>query len=360
MSSQNEAAEDVEKLIDMPHLAEVLEGEQFRQFLDHIPFGVAVSNLEGDELIIYANPVFERLCGIAADKLHAQPWTVIGNGIVCQADGRLLTTAIDHDGEYLGRFKTEIDGKASSIDAWSNRISDDSGKPIYRLVALAEIIDSAEDGRDDLTKELRDKDTLLKELQHRVKNNLQMITALIRLEARNLQKDAMPDQFERLAGRVDALALLYRSLSEEEKGETVDLGVYVSQIASAVMAAHGIEGIRLALKIDTWPVSINAAMPAGLVVNELMTNALKHAFIGRDNGEITVESIVDDTGCTVTVADNGIGLQPGMVWPKPGKLSALIVRSLEQNVKAKVVMETSPEKGVNVRLFFARELAIKA
>jgi two-component sensor histidine kinase len=360
MSSPNQTAEDIEKFIDMPHLAEALEGEQFRQFLDHIPFGVAVSNLEGDEVIIYANPVFERLCGIAADKLHARPWTVVGNSIVCQADGRLLTTAIAHEEEYVGRFKTQIDGNECSIDAWSNRISDDSGKPIYRLVALAEVIDSAADGREDLTKELRDKDTLLKELQHRVKNNLQMITALIRLEARNLQKDAIPDQFERLAGRVDALALLYRSLSEEENSETVDLGVYVSQIASAVIAAHGIEGIRLALKIDTWPVSINAAMPAGLVVNELMTNALKHAFIGRDNGEITVESIVDDTGCTVTVADNGIGLQPGMVWPKPGKLSALIVRSLEQNVKAKVVMETSPGKGVSVRLFFARELAVKA
>jgi len=77
---------------------------------------------------------------------------------------------------------------------------------------------------------------------------------------------------------VDALALLYRSLSEDEKRETVDLGVYVSQIASAVMSAHSVEGIRLALKVDTWPVSINAAMPASLVVNELMTNALKHAF----------------------------------------------------------------------------------
>lgn len=69
---------------------------------------------------------------------------------------------------------------------------------------------------------------------------------------------------------------------------------------------------------------------------------------------------MDDTGCVVTVADNGIGLQPGMVWPKPGKLSALIVRSLEQNVKAKVVMETSRESGVRVRLFFARELASTA
>jgi PAS domain S-box-containing protein len=360
MNLTDDSAEIVEKLAEMPHLAEALEGEQFRQFLDHIPFGVAVSNLEGYELIIYANPVFERLTGVPAAELQGQPWKVVSAEISCQSDDRILSAAITDGEEYIGRYKAATVGEGVLLDAWSNRISDDAGKPIYRLVALAEIIDGSQNEKEALTKELLDKDTLLKELQHRVKNNLQMITALIRLEARNLQTEPVTDRFDRLAGRVDALALLYRSLSEDEKGETVDLGVYISQIASAVMSAHAVEGIRLALKVDAWPVSINAAMPAGLVVNELMTNALKHAFVGRDSGEITVESIVDDTGCVVTVADNGIGLQPGMVWPKPGKLSALIVRSLEQNVKAKVVMETSAEAGVRVRLFFARELAAKA
>jgi len=359
-STGNTTPDDVEKLAEMPHLAEALEAEQFRQFLDHIPFGVCVSSLDGDELIIFANPVFERLVGLEAAKLQGQGWDAISSEIERQSDGRPLSAAVIGDEEYLGRFTAQVGEQAVSIDAWSNRILDDADKPVYRLVALSEIIESDRDERAALAQELLDKDTLLKELQHRVKNNLQMVTALIRLEARNTQKQVVPEQFERLAGRVDALALLYRSLSEDEKGETVDLGVYISQIASAVMAAHATEGIRLTLKVDAWPVSINAAMPAGLVVNELMTNALKHAFIGRESGEITVESIVDETGCTVTVADNGIGLQSGTVWPKPGKLSALIVKSLEQNVKAKVVMETASQEGVRVRLFFARDLAMNA
>lgn len=359
MDSRDDNSESVEKLVEIPNLAEALEGEQFHQFLDHIPFGVAVSNLEGDEVVIYANPVFEKLTGTAVAKLQGQPWTVIATDLVRQGDDLHLSAAITSADEYIGRFKSSDANGAGRIDAWSNRISDDTGTPIYRLVALADVLDGEID-QEVLTKELMDKDVMLKELQHRVKNNLQMITALVRLESRNLQSESVPDRFDRLAGRIDALALLYRSLSDEEKGETVDLGVYVSQIASSVMSAHAVEGIRLALKVDTWPVSINAAMPAGLVVNELMTNALKHAFVGRETGEITVESIVDDSGCVVTVADNGIGLQPGMVWPKPGKLSALIVRSLEQNVKAKVTLETSPETGVRVRLFFARELAVSA
>jgi hypothetical protein len=104
---------------------------------------------------------------------------------------------------------------------------------------------------------------LLRELQHRVKNNLQMITALIRLEARNLPDDATGSRFDRLAGRIEALALLYRSLSDDANAETIDLGVYLSEIASAVMRAHAPEGIRLDLKVDTWPVSVNVAMPTG-------------------------------------------------------------------------------------------------
>jgi two-component sensor histidine kinase len=94
-------------------------------------------------------------------------------------------------------------------------------------------------------------------------------------------------------------------LSADAPADSIDLGIYLSQIASAVMKAHAVEGVRLDLKVDTWPVSINVAMPTGLVVNELLTNALKHAFSERSGGTITLRSLVDETGCQVTVADDG-------------------------------------------------------
>ena len=88
----------------------------------------------------------------------------------------------------------------------------------------------------------------------------------------------------------------------------LDLGVYLSQIAAAVMRSHAVEGIRLDLKVDAYPVSVNVAMPTGLVVNELLTNALKHAFVGRDGGTITLHSLADAHGCRIVVADDGVGL----------------------------------------------------
>src|SRR6185503_4214177 len=191
--------------------------------------------------------------------------------------------------------------------------------------------------------------------QHRVKNNLQMITALIRLEARNAMGRLDSAPFDRLAGRIESLQLLYKSLAEDSQNQEVDLGTYVSQIAASVMGTHAVEGIRLDLKVDAYPVSVNVAMPTGLVVNELLTNSLKHAFKGRDGGTITVHCITDEIGCRVVVADDGVGLPEGVQWPKRGKLGALIVRSLRENAKADLKVESTPGEGMRVTIVFARD-----
>src|SRR6185295_10159126 len=139
-------------------------------------------------------------------------------------------------------------------------------------------------------------------------------------------------------------------------GGEIDLGVYLSQIASAVMRSHAVEGIRLDLKVDAYPVSVNVAMPTGLVVNELLTNALKHAFQGRDGGTITLHSIVDGDGCRIVVADDGIGLPEGETWPKRGKLGALIARSLTENAKAEFEVNSSASEGTRVTIVFKRSV----
>ncbi|WGM38957.1 histidine kinase dimerization/phosphoacceptor domain -containing protein [Caulobacter sp. NIBR1757] len=349
--------DDPTGLLASPDLAQVLESDRFRQFLDQVPIAIAVADLRPDERICYANVEFERLTGLAAADLEDRPWSALAG--TATRDGRALAEAVTAESDYLGVFAFEPAGAVGSVDVWSNLIEDESGEAVFRLIALV-----GADGRGevDLTAyELRiqEKDTLLRELQHRVANNLQMVTALIRIEARNVSEaDAgrpRDDRFDRLAGRIEAMGLLYRSLSGEGAGDTVDLGAFLSGIASSVMQAHAVEGIHLNLQVDSWPVSINVAMPTGLVVNELLTNALKHAFAGRDGGTITLKCLVDEDGCRVVVADDGVGLAPGVVWPRPGKLSNLIVQSLRQNAKARVEIETAPGEGMTVTAWFSRE-----
>lgn len=357
-ATDNDAQQRVERLLDTPDLAGALESGRFKHFLDHIPIAIAVSECKPAERILYVNFEFERLTGKGAEEIQGKPWNFLPGHAAASEDERALGAAVAAEQDYIGVFTIEKGAASVTVDAWSNIIEDDDGTSVFRLIALADAGPRGSAERLELEQRIREKDTMLRELQHRVKNNLQMVTALIRLEARNMPDDANVKGFDRLAGRVESLALLYRALCEEDVGEVhgeqIDLGVYLSQIASAVMRAHAVEGIHLDLQVDTWPVSINVAMPAGLVVNELLTNALKHAFAGREGGTITLHSLVNDRGCRVVVADDGVGLAEGVSWPKAGKLGAMIVQSLRDNARARVEVTSEPGKGMRVTIFFAR------
>ena len=348
-----EPPRELENLLDSPGLAEVLESDRFKQFLDQMPVAIAVSELQPSERIVYANAAFERLAGEGSHKVVGGRWDRLSGRETSLENPRELGRALTEERDYVGAYTLPREGGGVTVDAWSNIIEDDDSVPAFRLVALVETGPREESILDELQGRVAEKDLQLRELQHRVKNNLQMITALIRVEAKGISDRSLGEGFDRLAGRVEALGLLYRSLGEMGAEDSVDLGIYLSEIASAVMRAHAVEGIRLDLKVDTWPVSIDVAMPTGLVVNELLTNALKHAFVGRPGGAITLHCTNLPSGCRVVVADDGVGLPPGVIWPGPGKLSALIVRSLQQNAKAHIEIQSAPGEGSRVTIVFS-------
>ncbi|WP_310497363.1 histidine kinase dimerization/phosphoacceptor domain -containing protein [Sandarakinorhabdus sp.] len=348
----SDESRQVDALLETPDLSGILDDDRYRHFLDNLPVAIAVSALHPFETVTYANLQFQLLTGRDALAIEGKSWRLLSGVATAEGDDRLLREAVEHESEYIGEFTINSGSESINVDVWSNTIENDDGEAVYRLVAMGRVRKA--DSEPDHAAALRSKDTLLKELQHRVKNNLQMITALIRLETRTLPDDEHGERFERLAGRINALAALYDALSTDRTNDQIDLGGYLGQIASSVMQAHAVEGIRLDTKIDTWPVSINLAMPAGLVVNEVLTNSLKHAFIEGKGGVIKLHSLIDDEGCHITIADDGVGLSENDVWPRPGKLSAIIVRSLEQNAGAKVRVISAPAKGVCVTISFAK------
>jgi len=356
MPTNDDVPRPLTDLLGAADLAQSLGSDRFKQFLDHIPFAIAVAELRASERVTYVNLEFERLSGQPATELCGHPWSGLKAIASAAGDDRHLSDAIIADEDHIGSFRMGGDEHQGgiTIDAWSNVIHDDHGEALFRLVALAAVNPRDRTDIEAFAKQVQEKDVLLRELQHRVKNNLQMITSLIRLESYNMGDGEAGETFDRLAGRVGALSLLYRALSEGQADDSIDLGIYLSQVASAVMQAHAVEGIRLDLKVDSWPVSINVAMPTGLVVNEVLTNALKHAFIGRDGGMITLHSLVDAKGCRVTIADNGIGLPEGATWPTSGRLSALIVESLRQNAGAQLQVQSTPSAGLRVIIDFLR------
>ena len=137
-----------------------------------IPFAVAISELRPSERIIYANIEFERLRGRVAAEIHGKRWDSLLTNVTAKDDGWPLSDAIADDDDYIGEFVIEHGGEAISVDAWSTAIQDDDGTERFRLLALADISHGVHLDQKKLEQRIREKDTLMRELQHRVKNNL--------------------------------------------------------------------------------------------------------------------------------------------------------------------------------------------
>ena len=355
MADNDTAPSDIETLLANPDFAEALGSDVFRRFLDQVPIAIAVSEIKEPERIIYANPAFEQIAGVQSKAIEGAAWEAAFVQEDYKQPPRRLGAAILESTDFAGTFRFEVPGcEPTLVDAYSNLIQDDEGRPCYRLAALVDIGGHEKEQREVYEYQLREKETLLLEVQHRVRNNLQMITALIRIEARAARGQIDTAPLDRLAGRIESIQLLYTALTAHGQIGEIDLGAYLSEIASSVLRSHAVEGIRLDLQVDSYPVSVNVAMPVGLVVNELLTNALKHAFMGRDGGLITLHSFTNGPDCLITVADDGRGLPEGGVWPKPGKLGALIAQSLRDNAKADIVVNSTPGAGMRVDISFTR------
>lgn len=271
----------VTQLFDYSELAEAIETEDFKRLLDQIPIPVLISkDLNGVQRIIYANSAFEALVGQPLAEVRARVGSILDALKHEDVSDLTLRKALEDGKQFVGTFGLEAP-KRLVVEAYATLIENENGTESYRIFALIDVTARTRAQREEFSRRLRDKEVLLLELQHRVRNNLQLITAMIRLEARH-KREGETVNLDRLAGRVESLQLLYRDLSPESWGNAVDLGHYVSQIASALMHTYGVDGIRLDLKVDHAMASINVAMPVGLIVNELMTNAFKYAFKGRE------------------------------------------------------------------------------
>jgi PAS domain S-box-containing protein len=354
-TAQQEQVTDLFTSVELTH---AMGTEEFKRFLDLFPIAVIISrDAAGDQRIVYANKAAEGLTGKTSAEFVGRNWSLLAD-YKDETDLQVtLPQRLAEAGEeYHGTFQRELPDPLV-VEAYAGYIQNDDSADNYRIVALIDVTARARAEREEFARQLRDKDLLLKELQHRVKNNLQLITALIRLDARN-QRHGDKVNLDRLAGRIESLQLLYRDLSADGLGKTVDLGHYLSQIASAVMHTYAVDGIRLDIKVDYAMVSVNLAMPVGLLVNELLTNAFKYAFAGRGSGTLTLRCLhEDESSYRIVVADDGIGLPEGTTWPVPGKLGALILTSLHENAKTQFGVESSPEKGTRVTIDFVHNTA---
>jgi PAS domain S-box-containing protein len=350
-------AEQVSDLFDALDVSKAIDTGEFRLFLDHLPIAIVISKLiKGEQCIVFANKAYESITGQPVGQIVGRRWRVLDSFTLEDDANRRFSDLILAEEDFAGTFRRD-QPKPITVEAYAGRVENEDGTEAYRIVALIDVTQRERAQREEFARQMRDKDMLLKEIQHRVKNNLQLITALIRIDARNHRQGDTLD-LNRLAGRVESLQILYRDLSADGFGQTVDLGHYLSEIASSVMHTFAVDGIRLDLKVDVSPASINVAMPIGLLVNEVLTNSFKYAFKGTGKGTITIRCLQEDeTTYRIVVADDGVGLPEGETWPPSGKLGALILQTLTENAETEFSLETAPGKGTRVTLKVKRKPA---
>jgi len=165
-----------------------------------------------------------------------------------------------------------------------------------------------------LVQHLKERDVLLQEIHHRVKNNLQVISSLINMQVRKLEPGTNREALEECRTRVLAIALIHEKLYQSKNYAAVQFADYARSLAANVFHTLGVSrsGVSLELAIDPIPLSIDRAIPCGLLINELITNALKHAFPGRRGGVIRVSLARTGDELQLEVRDDGVGL--GDAW----------------------------------------------
>jgi PAS domain S-box-containing protein len=214
-----------------------------------------------------------------------------------------------------------------------------------RAVAVAIARDMTDRRQDEarLRTSLLEKEVMLKEIHHRVKNNLQVISSLLSIQSTYLADPRDAGHFQESRDRIRTMALVHEKLYQSNDLASVDFGPYAERLATNLFRSYTGSGGRINLHIDVKDISLDAdqAVPCGLIVNELVTNALKYAFPDGRNGTITVAVKHDKDHYLLIVSDDGIGMRADFDLAETESLGLQLVNMLASQLDGTVEMDVS-------------------
>jgi PAS domain S-box-containing protein len=209
-----------------------------------------------------------------------------------------------------------------------------------------------EDARRSLEMSLVEKQTLLQEIHHRVKNNLNVVISLLRLQESSIDSIEKARQaFEQSRQRIYSMALVHESLYRSESLSEIDVGDYLRDLTETLIkGVNGNKSIDLAFELDPVHMNIGDAVPCGIIVNEVITNALKHAFVDHEQPAIGVTLRNQDRFVELSVSDNGIGIPEGLTESERSSLGLTLVHLLTDQIDGELEVESIGGTRVTVRI----------
>jgi PAS domain S-box-containing protein len=335
--------------------AELREEHAFRKAIESSTLaGITATDLEGRQ--IYVNPAFCNMIGWSAEKLidasppfvywpeeerdkltHALRMAIEGTPL---PEGGIDSVFLHHDGSRINVriLLSPLKGETEPCSGCLTSVYD-----VTERTRMEEHIRAS----------LTEKEVLLKEIHHRVKNNMQVISSLLSLQSKYILDQEMRDLFRESQERVKSMALIHEKLYRSGNLAQIDFGEYVQTLSSSLVRTYAIRAEKVNVKVAVSKIffGVDTAIPCGLIINELVSNALKHAFPGGRRGTILISLHVDDQGCnTLVVSDDGIGFPEGLDFRHTASLGMKLVNMLTGQLSGTIELICS--RGTEFRIVF--------
>ena len=222
-----------------------------------------------------------------------------------------------------------------------------AGAPDGTLVCVAQDISDRKAAEDKLRRSLDEKEVLLREIHHRVKNNLQVISSLLHAQARDTNDDAVAARFQETRERIRSMAAIHEQLYQTDDVSQVDFDAYLEGLVDELFRSHRTRSLERELQVDAATLPIDQAIPAGLIVNELVSNALEHAFPDGGPGTVAVHFHTTPSDATLHVEDDGQGTD---ALEGSSSLGLRLVRGLTRQLRGTLASHT--DDGVAITITF--------
>ncbi|MEO7731915.1 MAG: PAS domain S-box protein [Kofleriaceae bacterium] len=293
------------------------------------------------------NPAFQATLGHDLAELTGQPFLSFVHPDDVAASAAILKQA--SAGLPTIRFENRLRCRDGSYKWLSWRSAFVAGT----LYGAARDVTADKAAEVALRSSLKEKEALLQEVHHRVKNNLQVIASLINMQRRKIDNAEVRDALEECQSRVLAIALIHEKLYQSDDYSRVPFYEYLRSLAANVFDMTGVSPAAIRLVLDIEPISlpVDKAIPCGLIVNELITNALKHGFPDEREGTVRVKLTASAGRLRLCVQDDGVGLPLGVRLHESQTLGLQLISTLCEQLDATV--EVQAGEGVGFCLSFA-------
>jgi PAS domain S-box-containing protein len=310
-----------------------------------------VSLLDTNLNIIRVNPAMEKWYSHALPLIGKKCYQAYhGRQEVCHPCPSLRTLKTREPASEIVP-KTGPGGKVVGwLDLFAFPLIDHRTGKLKGVIEYVRDITEQKKAQDALLASLKEKESLLKEIHHRVKNNMQIISSLLHLQAQHLKDPEAAEALKQCQNRIRAMALVHERLYREENLAKIDFQEYAEQLLVHLFQAFlpRSKNISFSLQIEAPPLTIEIAIPLGLITTELVTNSLKHAFSPGQTGEILVSLRKEENNLVLKVSDNGKGLPEEI----PEKFGLEIVRLLTAQLSGTFKMQSRSGKGTEAEVIF--------